>query len=157
MVNENATSLESELVNKEKVVKVITNVSGGKKRKRDSKKTPVKKEDIVYKVKYIGETGRSGYERGREHATDYERLEERSHLLRHYLIKHQDIRLDELEFGMRIRKSFRTAMERQIGEAVVISREQRLGTNLLNSKAEFNRCTIHRLDTRTEKEKVKEN
>ena len=41
-------------------------------------------------------------------------------------------------------------------EAIAISREKRAGTNLLNSKAEFNRCKIERLDTRSEKEKLKE-
>ena len=67
------------------------------------------------------------------------------------------MKLDELEFGMRVRKSFRTALERQVGEAIVISRESRAGTTLLNSKGEYNRCTIHRLDTRSEKMKLKEN
>ena len=73
------------------------------KRKRESVNVKVDAKEKVYKVKYIGETGRSGNERGKEHSTDYERLEERSHLLRHYLLKHQDIKLEELEFGMRIR------------------------------------------------------
>ena len=126
------------------------------KRKRNAKTSKVdnKKED--FKVKYIGESGRSGYERGVEHSNDFSRLEYRSHLLKHYILKHQDIKLDELEYGMRIRSTFRTALERQVGEAIAISREKRNGTELLNSKAEFNRCKIHRLDTRTDKEKLKE-
>ena len=95
-------------------------------------------------------------ERGKEHSSDFVRLVDRSHLLRHYVLKHQDIRIDELEFGMKIRSSFRTAIERQVGEAIAISREQRKGTTLLNSKAEYNRCKISRLDTRTETEKLKE-
>jgi len=66
------------------------------------------------------------------------------------------MKLEDLEFGMRIRNSFKTALDRQVGEAVAISREQRAGTELLNSKAEFNRCKIQRLDTRSEKEKMKE-
>ena len=126
------------------------------KRKRSPVKGQRKADPNVYKVKYIGETGRSAYERSIEHVNDYDRLEERSHLLRHYVLKHQDIRLDELEFGMRVRSSFKTAIERQVGEAIAISREKRAGTNLLNSKAEFNRCKIERLDTRSEKEKLKE-
>ena len=66
------------------------------------------------------------------------------------------MKIDELEFGMKIRSSFRTALERQVGEAIAISREKKAGTTLLNSKAEFNRCKIHRLDTRNEKVKIKE-
>ena len=57
---------------------------------------------------------------------------------------------------MRIRSSFKTALDRQVGEAIAISREQKAGTDLMNSKAEYNRCKIQRLDTRTEKEKTKE-
>ena len=64
--------------------------------------------------------------------------------------------LDELEFGIKITRSFCTAIESQIGEAITISREQRTGTTLLNSKAEYNRYVIHRLDNRSEKEKQKE-
>ena len=109
-------------------------------------------------MKYIGETSRTGFERGVEHKSDYERLEKRSHLLKHYVLVHQkEMRLDELEFGKRVRKSYRTALERQVGEAVAISRESEAGTVLLNSKCEYNRCTIHRLDTRPEKVKLKEN
>ena len=137
--------------------KKVNKVANEKKRKRErliKEKENVRKD--VYKVKYIGETGRSGYERGIEHSTDFERLEDRSHMLRHYIMKHTDIKLDDLEFGMRIRNSFKTALDRQVGEAVAISREKRAGTDLLNSKAEYNRCKIERLDTRSEKIKLKE-
>ena len=61
------------------------------------------------------------------------------------------MRLDELEYGMRIRSQFKTALERQIGEAVVISREKSSGTTLLNSKDEYNRCKIQRIETRPNK------
>ena len=66
------------------------------------------------------------------------------------------MKIDELEIGMKVRSSFKTALERQVGEAIAISREKQAGTTLLNSKAEFNRCKIHRLDTRNEKMKLKE-
>ena len=121
------------------------------------RKPEKKKEKVSYNVKYIEETSRSSYERGLEHSSDYKRLEERSHLLRHYFNYHKDeIKFEELEFGMKVRKSFRTALERQIGEAVAIGREQRSGKTLLNSKGEFNRCVIHKIDTRSVKEKNKE-
>ena len=145
LIGENKSELEERLVE-------------DNKRKRERKKVPEKRKKESYKVKYIGETGRSGFERGLEHESDFTRLEDRSHMLRHYVLEHQnEIRLDELEFGMRIRTSFRTALERQVGEAIAISREKRAGTTLLNSKAEYNRCTIERLDTRSEKMRKKEN
>ena len=46
-----------------------------------------------------------------------------------------------------------SGMYGEVGEAIAISREQRAGTDLMNSKAEYNRCEIQRLDTRSEKEK----
>ena len=58
------------------------------------------------------------------------------------------MKLNDLEYGMRVRTRFKTALERQVGEAVVISREQKTGTTLLNSKAEYNRCKIQRIETR---------
>ena len=76
----------------------------------------------------------------------------KSHLLSHYLLRHKsEMRLDQLEYGMRVRTQFKTALERQVGEAVVISREKNAGTTLLNSKAEYNRCKIHRIETRLSK------
>ena len=96
-----------------------------------------------YYVKYIGETGRSGYERGKEHVSDLRNLNETSHLLKHYILCHQkDMKIEDMKFGMCIVKSFKTSFERQIGEAVKISSEKRKGTMLLNSKAEYNRCSI---------------
>ena len=55
-----------------------------------------------------------------------------------------------MKFGMCIVKSFKTAFERQIGEAVKISSEKRKGTMLLNSKAEYNRCSIPRITTKSQ-------
>ena len=52
---------------------------------------------------------------------------------------------------MRIRSNFTRAIERQISEAVAINCEKRKGTKLLNSKGEYNRCTIPRLSTKSKK------
>ena len=51
-----------------------------------------------------------------------------------YILKHQGIKQEDLEYGMRIRSTFRTPLEWQVGEAVAISRETRNDTTLLNSK-----------------------
>ena len=61
-----------------------------------------------------------------------------------------------MEYGVRVRSRFKTAIERQVGEAVAIHREKEKGTVLLNSKSEYNRCKIQRLETRIEKETWKD-
>ena len=109
-----------------------------------------------YKVKYIGESNRSGYERGREHWNQFKNMEERSHLLKHYLQHHKDIKPEEMEIGMKVKSKFKSAIERQISEAVAISREERDGTILMNSKAEYNRCKLPRLNTMSLAEQMKE-
>ena len=133
----------------------------GEKRKRyeekDKKKEMEKKTKKEYTVKYVGETGRSGYERGSEHLSDFLNFEEGSHLLKHYLNCHQDLKMTDVKFGMRVRNSFRSALDRQIGEAVAIDVERRKGKQLMNSKSEYNRCTIPRITTKTLKETVEEN
>ena len=52
----------------------------------------------------------------------------------------------ELKIGMRVVGQYKTALERQVGEAVKIIHAQRKGQCIMNSKSEFNRCkTICRL------------
>ena len=108
------------------------------------------------KTKYIGESNRSGYERGKEHMSDFKNLDESSHLLKHYLQCHKNIKLEEMEVGMRVRSTFKSAIERQISEAVAISIEERKGTILMNSKAEYNRCKLPRLNTQSLEEQLEE-
>ena len=43
-----------------------------------------------YSVKYVGESGCSAYERGKEHVPDFHNLNEKSHLLKHYMMKYQN-------------------------------------------------------------------
>ena len=69
----------------------------------------------------IGETGRSGYERTKEHVSDLYNIEEKSYLLKHYVLCHQhEMELYEMEFCKRIKKSYSSAKKRQVGEAVSI-------------------------------------
>ena len=54
---------------------------------------------------------------------------------------------------------FRTAIERQVAEAISIAREKNRGKKLLNSKSEYNRCKLPRIITknlRKEKEEIDE-
>ena len=138
-------------------LEVKTNV---KKRKRDERENVKKKIENLkrdFKVKYVGETGRSSYERAKEHMSDFRNLVDTSHLLKHYILKHQDeMKIDEMKFGMRVKKSYTTAIERQVAEAVSISFEKKKGTTLLNSKAEYNRCNLPRISTKSKKDIEKE-
>ena len=109
-----------------------------------------------YKVKYVGESGRSGYERGNEHINSFKNMEETSHLLKHYLIFHKDIKMEEMKYGMRIRSVFQNCLERQVGEALVIDIEQRKKITLMNSKSEYNRCKLPRISTRNHSEHWRE-
>ena len=57
---------------------------------------------------------------------------------------------------MRIKASFKSAIERQISEAVAIAREESKPTELMNSKAEYNRCKLRRLAAKSFEEQEKE-
>ena len=90
---------------------------------------------------YIGETGRSLYERGREHWQGYREGREGNHILKHHVLHHQG--QGEPKFHLRPLHYHQTALNRQLTEAVKIGRFGE--DNLLNSKGEFNRSHITRL------------
>ena len=98
----------------------------------------------IPRYKYIGETARSAYERGVEHRNDLEKLQEDSHLLKHIATRHRGEDLDSIKFGMKILKQTRTALEIQVTESVKIQEEQGKH-HILNSKSEYNRCSLPRL------------
>ena len=52
--------------------------------------------------------------------------------LKHYLKYHKNLPKEKLEIGMRIKASFKSAIERQISEAVAIAREESKPTELVN-------------------------
>ena len=68
------------------------------------------------------------------------------------MIHHKEKNPEEVVFGMKIRKQYKTALERQIGEAVAILEEKEKGTELMNSKSEFNRCSLPRITADDSKE-----
>ena len=98
----------------------------------------------IPRFKYLGESARSSYERGAEHLDGLEKLSQDNHLVKHIALHHQKDALENIKFGMRVRKMMRTAFERQIGESVEIQRE-RNHHHLMNSRSEYNRCSIPRL------------
>ena len=109
------------------------------KRKRDQSKV-VEKDDLVGTAFYIGESGRSGYERGKEHSEDYIRRKEDSHILKHEALEHPG---EKVTFQMKVLRKHPTALSRQVHEATLIESYSR--ENILNSKNSFNRCGVPRL------------
>ena len=93
------------------------------------------------KSTYYGESARTAFERGQEHFTDFLSREEDSHMWKHQTTEHGDLK--EVKFRMKVLKSHRSALQRQIHEAVLI--ELNSHENLLNSKGEYNRCKLPRL------------
>ena len=90
---------------------------------------------------YVGETSRSLFERTKEHWGAWESKSDKSHILKHQLMVHKE---QEPRFVMKAVKYYRSALTRQIGEAVRIRRRGGAGM-ILNSKSEYDRCKIPRL------------
>ena len=89
---------------------------------------------------YVGESSRSAFERGGEHWNDWVKKQPDSHIFKHQELAHPDQEQPDFEF--RIKGSFRSALERQVTEAVLI---RRAGAAALNSKGVYNRCSLPRL------------
>ena len=92
------------------------------------------------KGKYIGETSRSAYSRGKEHLHSLNRREEQSVMWRHACEKHGG---DIPSFVMNVTGIFRDdAMLRQITEAVLIGKVKH--NELINTKNEWNYVKVPR-------------
>ena len=93
---------------------------------------------------YVGETSRTIFERAGEHwgaARGSKAARNKSHIAKHQEMVHPN---REPDFKMRVVKFHRSALARQTGEAVRIRRRGGEGA-VLNSKGEFNRSFIPRL------------
>ena len=120
-----------------------------------------KKKNIVYKIEcrlclkqgktgtYWGETARTAQLRGGEHYKDFETQKESSHMLEHLELEHSGEGKDQPAheiFKMQIHKRYRSALERQLGEAQNIARAGGAGAKgLLNRKEEYSRCVVPEL------------
>ena len=85
-----------------------------------------KKEELMKNLQipwYIGETSRSGYERGYEHLDMLTTLSSKAIMLRHMLSKHENKDMSEIKWGMFVTGYIRSAFDRQVEEAVSIERE----------------------------------
>ena len=101
---------------------------------------------------YVGESSRSSRERGGEHLNDFSKKNEESHMLKHLEVVHPGQETPNFEF--RVKASFKSALVRQVTEAVLI---RRAGESTLNSKGVFNRCSLPRLMVECGKKEVKAN
>ena len=106
----------------------------------------ISRKNKIQLYKYIGETSRSGFERGWEHLSDFAQLKSTSHMLKHTVGVHEGQDLSTVKFGMRIIHHCKSSFERQIKESVLIQAE-RQDHHLLNSRSEYNRCSLPRLCT----------
>ena len=103
---------------------------------------------------YWGETARSGYLRGAEHRGDLEAHRETGHMVKHLKERHPTIdlsnpdnRIAEKYFTMKLHKKFRSAMDRQLGEALSISRAGGMESEgVMNSKDEYSRCIVPEIE-----------
>ena len=110
-----------------------------KEKEKNGNKEKEEEERREFFVKYVGEKGRSCYEHASEPKSDFINLDDKSHLLKHFILEHQhEMKIHDMECGVRVRGSYKTALERQIGEAVAINVEKKAGKILMNSKGEYN-------------------
>ena len=100
---------------------------------------------------YLGETARTAFERGGEHSRDFKTKKENSHMFCHHEQEHLE-KGEEAVFAMKVVRSHKSALERQINEAVLIANSW--GSNLLNSKLEYNRCIIPTLSVKMGEQEV---
>jgi len=99
---------------------------------------------------YIGETGRSLYERSREHLEDAFERKPVSHIFKHWAINHPDCK-DMPRFQFKVVNCLKSSMDRQIMEAIRISTDGEL-----NSKCEWRQNQLKRISVHlTEREIAK--
>ena len=103
-----------------------------------------RKLENIPRYKYLGESSRSAYERGKEHQKALEKLDKDNHLMKHVANFHQGEEMSDVRFGLKILSHPRSAFERQVQESVKIQDEQK-SHELMNSRSEYNRCALPRL------------
>ena len=137
----NMLDSESDLNLKELFSELQNEVIDGANKKKRKLTTDLPKKGPHYR--YIGESSRSVYERGTEHVKDLQYKRMKSHMLKHCVLKHQNMEPNSVKFRIKVLSNHKSAFERQIREAVLIHRFS--GPLLMNSKSEYNRCIIPRI------------
>ena len=93
-------------------------------------------------VLYIGESGKSAFERADEHHKDVRYKPQKSHIKSHIDEEHGGD-LEQAKFGFKVLRTYKTAFQRQISEAVTIRLLTLHGKNLLNNKQELPDVSSH--------------
>ena len=102
---------------------------------------------------YVGETSRSIFERSKEHWDGVRKWSSKNHMVAHQEMEHGGEQAPK--FMMRVVSNHRSALERQVAEAIRIRRRGGEGA-VLNSRGEFNRSYIPRLRVVEEEEPEEE-
>ena len=89
------------------------------------------------------------YSRGKEHEKKLEKKDEGSFMFRHQVERHDS---KPVEFEMKVVKSSRDPLPRQVTEAILIKNHQ---GEILNSKSEWNAPPIIRIRAENESERKK--
>ena len=93
---------------------------------------------------YIGESGRSGHQRGTDHLRGAKKRDPKNPMVRHGEDHHHMFQ-GIPPFKMEMTRSFLKPLQRQIAEAVTIERGANNADLMLNSKAEWGHSKIPRL------------
>ena len=108
-----------------------------------------RRENVTYKIScnrcekiYIGETSKNAFTRGQQHTQQLQNKDKQSVLNRHLQLDHRE-ETEIPQFKMTVLKSHRSALDRQITEAIKISRTQR--NKLMNNKTEWGHNKIVRM------------
>ena len=116
------------------------------------RKGELKQQESTRPSLYVGETSRSIQERALEHWKGAKKQDPKNHMHKHQCIEHEG---EEPAFIFKVVSQHRTALSRQVKEAVRIRRRGGAGS-ILNSRGEFNRCHIPRLVVEIEDQEKKE-
>ena len=95
------------------------------------------------KAHYYGETGRSAYSRGKEHADGVRKGDPDHPIVKHMMDNHNNGDGQEPEWRMKVVRMFKRPLQRQVSEGVTIEKSK--VEFRLNSKSEWNSARIPRL------------
>ena len=101
---------------------------------------------------YIGQTSRTGFERGKEQFDGLKKKNENNPLFKHVADKHN--RNAEVKFRMTVVKRHFSAFSRLIHKALRIERMSKLDVEILNSRGEFQRNVLPRLVVENDKDDI---
>ena len=99
-------------------------------------------------ARYVGESGRNGYHRMKEHARDIKSNNLKNAFSKHLQLKHPDKMREPSVFSYKVEGTFRACLDRQVQEGVRITLDE--SDELLNSKSEYHQPGVTRVVTTRE-------